>query len=149
MEATRMARRPHRLSATFVRTVTAPGRYGDGFGGYGLSLQVKAGKHGRILKSWAQRVRIDGKESNIGLGAYPVVTLAEARQQALANRRMIAQGRDPRRNRDTGDRTPTFAEAVESVIALQSKGWKAGSRLPAEWRSNMVAYAFPVLAEKR
>ena len=33
--------RPKRLSAAFVRTVKRPGRYGDGRGGYGLSLLVK------------------------------------------------------------------------------------------------------------
>ena len=33
-------RRPTRLSASFVRTVKQPGRYGDGYGGHGLSLLV-------------------------------------------------------------------------------------------------------------
>ena len=45
------------LSAGFVRTVTRPGRYGDGYGGHGLSLMVrKANQSGRISKAWAQRL---------------------------------------------------------------------------------------------
>ena len=88
--------RPKRLSAAFVRSVEVPGRYGDGWGGHGLSLLVKTRRGGGLAKSWAQRVRINGKATNVGLGAYPVVTLAEARDAALANRREIAQGRDPR-----------------------------------------------------
>ena len=135
-----MAKQPGQpLSATFVRTITKPGRYGDGRGGFGLSLLVKPMANGRTSKTWAQRIRIDGRESNIGLGAYPVVTLAEARKVALVNRRMISQGRDPRTGQT--DRTPTFAEAVETVIRLQS--WKPGSRVPGQWRQSLRDYAFP------
>ena len=50
-------KRPPRLSATFVRTVNTPGRYGDGYGGHGLSLLVKPAAHGRLSKSWAQAIR--------------------------------------------------------------------------------------------
>ena len=44
-------KRPKRLSATFVNTVNAPGRYGDGRGGHGLSLLVKLATHGGFSKS--------------------------------------------------------------------------------------------------
>ena len=89
-------RRPKRLSATFVKTISIPGRYGDGRGGFGLSLLVKPSSVGGLAKSWAQRVRIGGRPNNLGLGSYPLVTLAEARAKALQNARAIAQGRDPR-----------------------------------------------------
>ena len=42
--------RPKRLSATFVRTVNRPGRYGEGRGGLGLSLMVKERKGGGLAK---------------------------------------------------------------------------------------------------
>ncbi|MDE0224551.1 MAG: Arm DNA-binding domain-containing protein, partial [Gammaproteobacteria bacterium] len=89
-------KRPKRLSATFVNTVNVPGRYGDGRGRHGLSLLVKPASTGGFSKSWAQRIRLDGKAANVGLGAYPVVTLARARQKALANARTTSEGRDPR-----------------------------------------------------
>ena len=41
---------PHQggLTPHFVRTVTRPGRYGDGYGGYGLSLYIKPAAKGRL-----------------------------------------------------------------------------------------------------
>ena len=87
--------RPKALSAAFVRTVNRPGRYGDGRGSHGLSLLVKPTANGRWSKTWSQRLRIDGRKVNVGLGSFPVTTLAEAREKALANRRNVEQGRDP------------------------------------------------------
>ena len=89
-------KRPKQLSATFVAGVKVPGRYGDGRGGHGLSLLVKESSTDRLSKSWAQRLRIAGKPINIGLGSFPVLTLARAREKALANARMVAEGGDPR-----------------------------------------------------
>ena len=62
-------KRPKRLSATSVNTVNIPGRYGDGRGGHGLSLLVKPASTGGFSKSWAQRIRLDGKAANVGGGA--------------------------------------------------------------------------------
>ena len=44
----RHRKRRRRLSATFVRTVNLPGRYGDGYGGHGPSLLVKPAAHGIV-----------------------------------------------------------------------------------------------------
>ena len=98
--------RPKTLSPAFVKTVARAGRYGDGHGGYGLSLLVKPMVTGRLSKTWSQRVRIAGRPANIGLGRYPVVSLAEARAAALKNARALAQGQDVR-----GGVVPTFDEA--------------------------------------
>ena len=87
--------RPRQLSAAFVKTVKDVGAYGDGRGGHGLTLLVKLGA-GRMLKSWYQRIRFAGQPVNVGLGAYPVVTLAEARAKALANARAVSQGPSPK-----------------------------------------------------
>ena len=71
-----MKKRPTMLSATFVRTVNVPGRYGDGRGGFGLTLLVQPSKRHGVCKSWGQSVRINGRRTTIGLGMYPLVTLA-------------------------------------------------------------------------
>ena len=136
-------KRPKKLSAAFVKTVKRPGRYGDGRGGYGLSLLVKPTTSGRLSKTWSQRLRIHGHPVNVGLGAFPVVTLAEAREAALKNRRMVAQGRDPR----SGD-IPTFAEAVETVIAIHRPSWRSGSKYEAHWRGSLRKHAVPRLGQK-
>ncbi len=48
--------RPRTLAAAFVCNVNKPGRYGDGRGGYGLSLLVRATRNGQPSKTWSQRL---------------------------------------------------------------------------------------------
>ena len=62
----------------------------------GLSLLVKPMTNGRLSKPWAQRLLVNGKPVNIGLGSYLIVTLAEPRAEALTNRRAKEKGVDPR-----------------------------------------------------
>ena len=141
-------KRPAKLSATFVKTVTRPGRYGDGRGGFGLSLRVKrrTGKNATgVTKTWSQRLWICGKCAQLGLGSYPFVTLAEAREKALANRLAIAKGRDPR---DKPQAVPTFADAFEKVITLHRPGWKHGGREERIWRSSFRMHVLPTLGRK-
>ena len=132
-------------SATFVKTVNVPGRYGDGRGGLGLSLLVRVAARGHATKCWTQSVRIGGRPTSIGLGRYPVVTLALARQRALENARAIAEGRDPRRRAGRG--APTFAEACEKVMAIHAPSWKPGGRTEDSWRSTLRDYMLPRLGD--
>ena len=135
--------RPKRLSASFIRTVKQPGRYGDGRGGYGLSLLVKPMSAGGLSKSFSQRLRLKGKPFNLGLGSYPLVTLAEARQQALVNARIVRRGVDPRVERKREASMPTFEEAADRAIAFRVKSWKPGSRTEAIWRARLAKYVYP------
>ena len=135
--------RPKRLSATFVRQVSQPGRYGDGWGGYGLSLLVRQGASG-VRKTWAQRLRIGGRPVNIGLGPYPIVTLAEARAAAFENARTVYQGRDPR---ERPNRVPTFEAAVEKVVAFHAPTWR-NPRTAEIFRQAMRDYAIPRFGHK-
>ncbi len=103
---------------------------------------MKPSSVGGLAKSWAQRVRIGGRPNNVGLGSYPLVTLAEARAKALQNARAIAQGHGPR----TGG-IPTFADAAEQVITLHEPTWRNGARSAEIWRSSLRTYAFPTLGK--
>ena len=141
-----MNKRPTMLSATFVRNVNMPGRYGDGRGGLGLTLLVKPASRGGYCKSWGQSIRITGRKTTIGLGSYPVITLAMARERALENARAIAQGRDPRR---ASHGVPTFTRASETVIAIHAENWRPGSRSEESWRTSLRDYAMPRLGNKR
>ena len=140
-----MNNRPLMLSATFVRSVNVPGRYGDGRGGLGLGLLVRPALRGGLNKSWTQSVRIDGRPTSLGLGRYPVVTLAMARERALDNARTIAQGRDPRRSTNA---VPTFVQALETVIAIHAPGWKDRAGSERQWRSSLASYALPRIGAK-
>lgn len=133
-----------RLTATFVAEVATPGTYGDGGrGSHGLALRVRESKRGGVTKSWVQRLSINGRPTHIGLGPTWLVSLAEARKSALENRRKAGKGDDPRQF----NYIPTFAEAVEQVIAIHSAGWKPGGGTAQAWRSQLARHAAP-LADK-
>ena len=120
--------RPKVLTAAFVRTINRPGRYGDGRGSHGLSLLVKPTANGRWSRTWAQRLRIGGMAVSLGLGSYPAVSLALARERALANRQTVEEGRDPRRKNAV-----TFADAMHEVIVLHRPNWKPTSNTERQW----------------
>ena len=135
--------RPAHLSAAFVKSVKASGRYGDGRGGYGLSILVKDGSRGRVLKSWSQRLRVNGRAVNVGLGKYPIIGLADARERALENVTRVARGESlhgPARSS-----VPTFADTLETVIALHAPSWKTGAGTAEQWRASLRDYAIPVI----
>lgn len=137
-----MSHRPYRLSARFVATVKEPGRYGDGRGSGGLSLLVKRTQRGDVAKSWAQRIIVDGRARNIGLGSYPHVSLAEARERCQVNRAARRSGELVLSGRKR--KVPTFAEATERVIEIHRAGWRGGDS-ERQWRSSLRDYAFPKL----
>ena len=65
-----------KLSATRVKALREPGRYSDGDG---LHLFIsKAGG-----KSWVQRITVDGKRRDIGLGGCPAVSLAQGQAASI------------------------------------------------------------------
>ena len=76
------------LSATRVRALKRPGRYSEG-----RSIHLFISKAGR--KSWVLRIIIDSRRRDIGLGGYPTVSLAQARDKAGNYRAAVAEGHDP------------------------------------------------------
>ena len=74
-----------KLTAVKVKTLRQPGRYGDG---QGLYLNIAPGGS----KSWVQRIAVDGKRRDLGLGGYPAVGLAQARESAGVNRQAVQAG---------------------------------------------------------
>ena len=140
-------RKQQALSAALVRTVTSSGMYADG---NGLNLKVEPSG----ARRWVQRVTIGGKRHNLGLGGYPAVSLAEARELAGANQRAIRQGRDPlaekRQSAEERRRPalPTFAQAAEQVIEMRRPTW-SNSKHAAQWKSTLATYAYPVIGSKQ
>ena len=112
---------PAKLSPTYVKNVARPCRCGDGQGGFGLSLLVKRMANGRWSKSWSQRLLINGKPVQLGLGSYPLVSLAMARVKARDNALRVAQGEDIRQPER---KVPTVAEAFDETIAVRRPSWR-------------------------
>ena len=104
------------LSATQVKALKEPGRYSDGGG-----LHLFISKAGR--KSWVQRITIDGRRRDIGLGGFPSVSLAKAREKATGNRTAVAAGRDPLAEKRKPT-MPTFKEAASAVHEANRPRWR-------------------------
>ena len=128
-----------------IKALTKPGRHRDGDG---LYLYVAPGG----TKSWVQRIVVNGRRRDIGLGPYPLVGLAKARDFAADNRAAVAEGRDPIADKRVAKESarnpvpsvPSFAEASARVIDLRRPTWK-NSKHAAQWRSTLETYAFPVI----
>ena len=129
------------LTCAGIKALNAPGRYADA-GAPTLMLFVREGANGAILKTWVQRLTIDGVRREMGLGSWPLVTLAKARAAALGNRRAAHEGRDPAAERRR-QRVPTFAEAARQCIAAKKGGWRDGEAIAGVWARTLQAYADP------
>ena len=134
MTATPPRRLAHRLSAAFVRTAE-PGFYCDG---HGLNLRVDPSG----ARQWVQRLVIRGRPRMLGLGGYPLVPLAEARNAAFANRQRARAGGDPRAEKRHGQGAPTVEEAAAVVLEQQRAGWR-NPKHARDWPRSLRAYAFP------
>ncbi|WP_319825819.1 tyrosine-type recombinase/integrase [Thalassovita sp.] len=125
------------LNARKVETAL-PGRHGDG---RGLFLYVKLSG----ARSWVLRYQVHGRRRDLGLGAYPEVSLAMARERALEARRLIAEGEDPIAKKQQ-TKPKTFKEAAQELIESKRPGWK-NAKHAAQWASTLEAYAFPKLGQ--
>ena len=124
----------HRLSATFVRTAP-PGFYCDG---HGLNLRVDPSG----ARRWVQRLVIRGRPRMLGLGGYPLVSLAEARDVAFVHRKQARAGGDPLTEQRHAQHVPTVEEAAAVVLEQQRPGWRH-ARYARDWPRSLRAYAFP------
>lgn len=129
-----------RLTVRMVKALERPGRYGDGGT---LYLVVAPGGS----KSWVQRLVMSGRRRDLGLGGYPLVTLAEAREQAFDNRRLARRGRDPLADRRRAA-TPTFEEASARALEANRPRWR-NAKTAANWTESMTKHAFPVFGSRR
>ena len=132
----------NRLTERKLKQIVAGNR--DGVYGDGNTLFLrKAGN----AASWMQIIRMNGKRVERGLGGYPLVSLAEAREVAFDNRRMVRRGQNPWAATDSERQAarakpsvPTFSQALDAVIAIKRDGW-TGSRNELQWRASMRDYA--------
>jgi integrase len=90
----------------------------------------------------------------MGLGGFPAVLLADARDKAEAAHELLADGIDPI-DRRAADRqayavkeaqATTFAEAAKAYIEAHVAGWR-NDKHAAQWRSTIKSYAEPVVGQ--
>lgn len=142
-----MARTANRLTARQVEAMKKPGRYADG---NGLYLQIARGG----TKSWLFRYMRDGQARAMGLGPVDIVTLADARDQAIEARRTLQAGDDPIEMKEAARRAAkleaaksiTFKKAAEKYIAMNRSGWR-NVKHAAQWESTLATYAYPEIGD--
>jgi integrase len=104
--------------------------------------------------SWVFRFLLHGQARAMGLGAYPDITLAEAREKARLARRLVKEGVDPIEERRVERaaarleraKTMTFRQCAEGYVRAHSPGWK-NAKHAAQWPSTLAAYVYPVFGD--
>lgn len=153
-----MPRKVKELSALAVKNLNEPGLHAVG-GVPGLHLQVTP----TGAKTWILRFTAGVKPGtdkpwrrDLGLGGYPGVGLALAREKGQAAREKIAQGIDPitekRQQRSTmlAARLAeiTFEEAARKYIDAKSPEWR-NDKHGQQWGNTLTVHAFPVIGSLR
>lgn len=142
------------LSALAVARLKTDGRYAVG-GVDGLHLRVVGNS-----RAWVLRIAVgtkagkDGRpvihRRDVGLGGYPEVSLAEARDRGRELRKQVRDGNDPVEMRQAAKaqamlevaKTKTFKDSAIAYIDANRAGWK-NDKHAQQWENTLEAYAYP------
>jgi len=135
------------LSDAAIRRVKATEKQQKLSDGGGLFLLV----HPNGSRYWRWKYRVNGKEKLLGMGIYPEVSLAKAREAREDARRLLASGVDPSEHRKaaTASRAAVDGESFE-VIARE---WLAGRPWVPAYGKKVIAWfekdVFPYIGARR
>ena len=137
-----MARTSNRLSPLFVSRIKDSGIHADGGGLYFSTL--------RGSRRWLLVFRWQGKRREFGLGSYPAVSLARARELATEARQLVASGINPvdarKAQRDSSSTDAdllTFEKFADEYISSVETGWRNAVHRQ-QWRNTLRDYAGPL-----
>jgi len=143
-----MGRSTEKLRALNVeRLSSTPGLYSDGGG---LNLRVSS----PTARSWVFRYMLAGKAREMGLGSYPEVSLADAREAALAARKLKTLGKDPIAEREAARaaeraeaaRAVTFQYCAKAYISARKPSWR-NEKHGNQWAATLNTYAMPLIGD--
>lgn len=144
-----MARTTNPLNDTQINKTKARDKEYNLSDGQGLALRVKPTGAKLWLLNYARPYT--GKRTNLALGAYPEVTLAEARDKRDAARKLLAKNIDPREQRDEDIRRQEFAH--RNTLKHITKAWFEVKKKDVSpdyaddiWRS-LEKHVFPTLGK--
>ena len=134
------------LSAAQVAKLSEAGLYAVG-GVAGLQLRIDpAGS-----RHWILRVKVGKKRRDIGLGGFPTVSVAQARERAREARELIWRGIDPVEQRKAtraallaAQDVPTFAECARRFLANKRAEFR-NAKHAAQWAATLETYARPII----
>ena len=120
----------------------------------GLLLQIRKPMHegDATPRSWILRIQVGDKRQPFGLGAYPQVSLAEAREQA---KKLVAEARQgidiKARKKSTRSalltaaaKSKTFKECAESYMEAHHADYTSDKHRK-QWPATLETYAFPLM----
>jgi integrase len=138
-----MSHAMNRLSASTLKSAPV-GKHADG-GGLWLVKRPDGGAQ------WVQRVTPHGRRREMGLGAYPDVSLKEAREAATHNRALVRQGLDPIKERERRRREAARNIHMLTDIALDAfesrKAELKGDGIAGSWFSPLELHILPKLGK--
>jgi integrase len=142
-----MRRMLGRLSAVRVQSVRERGYYGDGGG---LYLRVAPGG----AKGWIFRYGGRGRRRDMGLGGYPAIGLAKARELAGDCRSVLATGLDPIAARNEkraaaaveAAKAMTFADCATAYMNAHEAGWR-NPKHRQQWKNTLATYVSPAVGK--
>ncbi|WP_394888016.1 tyrosine-type recombinase/integrase [Mesorhizobium sp. AaZ16] len=126
-----MTRTLHKLSDVSIKAEKKPGRHSDG-GGLYLNVSPSGSK------SWLFMWTRDRKRREMGLGSYPVVTLAKARSKAGDCRAAVEEGKDPIAEK-AKEAEPTFGECADRYIASIKTEWR-NAKHEYQWNQTLTSF---------
>lgn len=141
--------KPKELGALAVANIT---RRGVTFVGGVRGLALNVTMYGS--RSWVFRYQVGRRRRDMGLGSYPSVTLAEARERARDARTKLSMGIDPiehvraLRSKLLAEQRSaiTFDEAAKKYVEAHEHGWK-NAKHAQQWRNTIETYASPVMGK--
>jgi integrase len=142
------------LTKLGLDALVEPGRYLAG-GVPGLYVQVTTGKDGQPRRSFVFRYKFKGRTREAGLGAYPAVSLADARDRARDGAALKAKGIDPleakaKSKADEAIAHATFEDAAKALL-LHLCEQRADSRFPLrtarQWSAGFKNHVFPKIGK--
>ncbi len=113
----------------------------------GLYLYVHEG-----ARSWILRYSLHGRRRDLGLGSYDDFTLAEARERAREQRKLVLAKVDPIQAKREGHeaaraaalQTMSFAKCVDGYLEAHADAWR-NAKHRAQWRSSLDTYTGKIL----
>jgi integrase len=142
-----MARKAKELSALEVGRLSKVGNHAVG-GVAGLYLYI----NDKGARSWVLRTMVGDKRRHMGLGGFPDVPLAQAKEKARKARDDISNGVDPIVQRKVAlsalraqqATEKTFKEAAQGYLDAHSESWK-NPKHAAQWANTLETYAYPIM----
>ncbi len=139
-----------KLDYQTVKNIKTPGRYTDVLV-KGLHVWVKP----NLSKYWIFRYTHMGKQQNISLGAFPTLTIAEARIKAQQARDELNEGKNPlaaktaakaQRNAQEAKKI-LFKDFAASCIQTKRSEW-SNQKHGDQWVFTLEEYAYPIIGNK-